>query len=262
MNLADLKIPFAPSKISWRIGSTNADKTKGMALAYIDARDVQDRLDEVCGVDGWQCRYVPMHDKKTVCEIGVFIRREYTGLPIEWIWKSDGAGDSDIEAEKGALSDAFKRAAVRWGIGRYLYDLESPWVAITAAGRSFKIADHEYKRLEALLAGNTKPSQASAIHTPHTMQSEPRPQGDKHPSAPVYAPIYTAIGAGGGSMTPQAWAEMGISRINSFTAMQELDTFEKKYAAKIVQIAPLVPDLHAKLVSAMADKRFVLEARG
>lgn len=63
-------------------------------------------------------------------------------------------------------------------------------------------------------------------------------------------------------MTPQAWAEMGISRINSFTAMQELDTFEKKYAAKIVQIAPLVPDLHAKLVSAMADKRFVLEARG
>ncbi len=154
MNLADLRKPFPPAKISWRIGSTNADKTKGMALAYIDARDVQDRLDEVCGIDGWQCRYVPMHDKKTVCEIGLRLNvsQDLSGPKWEWVWKSDGAGDSDIEAEKGALSDAFKRAAVRWGIGRYLYDLDSPWVAIEAAGRSFKIAAHEYKRLEALLS--------------------------------------------------------------------------------------------------------------
>ena len=112
-----------------------------MALAYIDARDVQDRLDAVCGVDGWQCRDVPMHDKKTVCEVGVRIGNE-------WIWKADGAGDSDVEAEKGALSDAFKRAAVRWGIGRYLYDLESPWVALEPAGQSYKIAAGEYARRE------------------------------------------------------------------------------------------------------------------
>lgn len=152
MNLADLRKPFPPAKISWRIGSTNADKSKGMALAYIDARDVQDRLDDVCGLGGWQNRYVPMHDKKTVCEIGVFLENAFTGRPPEWVWKADGAGDSDVEAEKGALSDAFKRAAVKWGIGRYLYDLDSPWVAIEAAGRSFKIAQHEYKRLEALLS--------------------------------------------------------------------------------------------------------------
>lgn len=157
MNLADLKKPFLPAKISWRVGSTNAEKTKGMALAYIDARDVQDRLDEVCGIEGWQNRYIPMHDKKTVCEIGIYIQpalfREQEGV---WIWKSDGAGDSDIEAEKGALSDAFKRAAVRWGIGRYLYDLDSPWVALEAAGRSYKIAAHEYPRLEALLSKSDK----------------------------------------------------------------------------------------------------------
>lgn len=147
MNLDDLRKPFDPASISWRVGSTTKDKTKGMALAYIDARDVQDRLDAVCGVGGWQCRYVPMHDKKTVCEIGIFLE------PGVWVWKADGAGDSDVEAEKGALSDAFKRAAVRWGIGRYLYDVESPWVELEPAGNSYKIKADQYARLRAALGG-------------------------------------------------------------------------------------------------------------
>jgi hypothetical protein len=139
-----------------------------MALAYIDARDVQDRLDECCGIGGWQNRYVPMHDKKTVCEIGIRIGEE-------WVWKSDGAGDSDIEAEKGALSDSFKRAAVKWGIGRYLYDLDSPWVALEPAGKSFKIAAHEHKRLEALLAGKAAPA------------PKPLPQPQPSPQKPLDA---------------------------------------------------------------------------
>lgn len=115
-----LKAEFPREAISWRAQSVTKDGTKAMALAYIDARDVMNRLDDVLGPDGWQCRY-PHANGKTVCEIGIRVGEE-------WIWKADGAGDSDIEAEKGALSDAFKRAAVRWGIGRYLYDLDSPWV--------------------------------------------------------------------------------------------------------------------------------------
>lgn len=168
MNLEDLKKPFDPAAISWRVGSTTKDKTKGMALAYIDARDVQDRLDEVCGVDGWQCRYVPMHDKKTVCEVGIRINSE-------WIWKADGAGDSDVEAEKGALSDAFKRAAVRWGIGRYLYDLESPWVECDTYEKNGQtyvkgIKAGEFAKLRAVLAGNApKPTQAPPPEKPKTM---------------------------------------------------------------------------------------------
>lgn len=115
-----LKAEFPRDAISWRAQSVTKDGTKAMALAYIDARDVMQRLDDVVGPDGWQCRY-PHATGKTVCEIGIRVGDE-------WIWKADGAGDTDIEAEKGALSDAFKRAAVRWGIGRYLYDLASPWV--------------------------------------------------------------------------------------------------------------------------------------
>lgn len=143
MNIDALKLPFPASRISWRVGSTTSDKSKGLALAYIDARDVMERLDQVCGPSGWQNTY-PHANGKTVCSIGIKIDGE-------WVWKSNGAGDTDVEAEKGALSDAFKRAAVLWGIGRYLYDIPSIWVELKAAGRSYAIADHEHKKLEALL---------------------------------------------------------------------------------------------------------------
>lgn len=153
MNLADLKKPFLPDLIDWRVGSTTKDKSKGMALAYIDARTVMQRLDEVCGPENWQCDY-PHAAQKTVCRIGIRIKDE-------WVWKANGAGDSDIEAEKGALSDAFKRAAVLWGIGQYLYDLESPWVTLdTTKGADGKvyvkgIAKHEMTRLYKLVGGQS-----------------------------------------------------------------------------------------------------------
>lgn len=143
-----LKAPFPPDRISWRVGSTTQDKKKGLAFGYIDARDVMERLDEVCGPENWQCSY-PHANGKTICSIGVRVERE--GGASEWIYKADGAGDSDVEAEKGAMSDAFKRSAVRFGIGRYLYDIPATWVAIEAAGRSFKIADSEYTKLESIL---------------------------------------------------------------------------------------------------------------
>lgn len=128
MDLNKLFEPFPEAIISWRAQSVKSDGTAAMALAYIDARDVMNRLDQVCGITGWQCKYSHANGK-TVCDIGILVDH-INGL--EWVWKADGAGDSDIEAEKGALSDAFKRAAVRWGVGRYLYDMPAPWVPCEA----------------------------------------------------------------------------------------------------------------------------------
>lgn len=151
-----LAAPFPPERISWRVGTSNKKKrqretgdsyakaTKGMALAYIDARDVMGRLDEVCGPGGWQCKYSHA-EGKTVCDIGVKVGDE-------WVWKADGAGNSDIEAEKGALSDAFKRAAVRWGIGRYLYDISSPWCELDEREQ---ITEADRHKLEAMLEKHT-----------------------------------------------------------------------------------------------------------
>lgn len=141
MGLFDqLAAPFPPDRISWRVGKVTKDGKKAMALAYLDARDVMKRLDEVMGPANWQRRYTHA-DKKTICEIGI----KFDG---DWIWKADGAGDSDIEAEKGAISDAFKRAAVNFGIGRYLYDVESPWVEINEYKQ---IVQSEYARLAKIL---------------------------------------------------------------------------------------------------------------
>lgn len=139
-----LSAPFPPDSISWRVGSIKSDKSKGMALAFIDARDVMDRLDDVVGAANWQDRY-EFHGARTVC---------YLSLRIdgEWITKADGAGDSDVEAEKGAISDALKRAAVKWGIGRYLYDLVSPWVELEPAGRSYRIKPDQKAKLHAAAA--------------------------------------------------------------------------------------------------------------
>lgn len=118
-----LSAPFPTESISWRVGSTTKDKKKGKALAYIDARDVMDRLDFTVGFDCWECNYVQL-GHTTICNLGLKIG----GVLV---WKADGAGGTDYEAEKGALSDAFKRAAVKWGVGRYLYSLDGPWVALT-----------------------------------------------------------------------------------------------------------------------------------
>lgn len=120
MDASALLAEFQRDAVSWRCQTVSKNGDKGLALAYIDARDVMRRLDEVCGPTGWQDRY-EVHGSKTLCYLSI-------RCGDEWITKADGAGDTDVEAEKGSLSDAFKRAAVKWGIGRYLYDVPAPWV--------------------------------------------------------------------------------------------------------------------------------------
>ncbi len=144
-----LSAPFPVEMIEWRVGNTNAkyvsegEAVKGIPLCYIDARAVMDRLDSVCGSDGWQCSYTPGVGGSIVCNIGV-------RLEGDWVWKADGAGATDIEGEKGALSDAFKRAAVRWGVGRYLYDLKATKITLEKYGKSWKISDADLKKLDEL----------------------------------------------------------------------------------------------------------------
>ena len=116
MDLEQLKkeIPF-----KWRVQSAN--QWGASCVAYIDARDVQDLLDEVCSPQNWQCKYSE-HKGKLFCEIG--IRQFFDDEPIledVWVWKSDCGTESNVEKQKGEASDAFKRAAVMWGIGRFLY---------------------------------------------------------------------------------------------------------------------------------------------
>jgi len=111
--LEELKKPF--QEIQWRAGPKS--QNRAMALAYIEARDVMDRLDEVIGGD-WEFRWeVCREDVKgtlTVCGV----TREDVG----------DAGEGDFKSLKSAVSDALKRCAVHFGVGRYLYRFPAQWV--------------------------------------------------------------------------------------------------------------------------------------
>ena len=114
MNLEDLKqkLPF-----KWRVQSSN--KWGAQCVAYIDARDVQDLLDEVVGPENWQCKYSE-HKGNLFCSIGIDCSVTAEDL---WVWKEDCGTESNVEKQKGEASDAFKRAAVMWGVGRFLYSM-------------------------------------------------------------------------------------------------------------------------------------------
>lgn len=120
--LKQLKDPFDPKFLKWRVGQLTKDKTKATALAYLDAREVYKRLDDVCGLGGWQSKMTSI-EKGFICELSILIDGQ-------WITKSDSADYTDIEAIKGGASSALKRAAAVWGIGRYLYYLPRVWVEV------------------------------------------------------------------------------------------------------------------------------------
>ena len=103
-----LKRTFPIGSVSFRKGPGGSKE-----LAYITARDVMQRLDEVFGVDGWSDKY-EFIGGRMMCNLTC----NFGGTLVS---KSDGADDSQIEGAKGGISDALKRAAVKFGIGRYLY---------------------------------------------------------------------------------------------------------------------------------------------
>lgn len=144
----ELSRPFDPSDLEWYVGMTTQDKTRGLALPFITNRAVQDRLDEVCGIDGWRNEYKALKEADIFDRDGTIKGKKFSylcGISVwnedrrEWITKWDGAEETDIESLKGGLSSAMKRSAVQWGIGRYLYYLDSPWVEIEKKGNSYII---------------------------------------------------------------------------------------------------------------------------
>jgi hypothetical protein len=143
-----LSSPFQQEELHFRPGAIAKGKGSALALVYIDARVAHDRFNEVMGFDNWKNSHICYDGKKdkVVCEISLRINGE-------WITKSDGAGDTDIEGEKGSFSDAFKRAAVMWGVGRYLYKCTGVWVPFDENKRIFSIPNKEiYLRFKSLLS--------------------------------------------------------------------------------------------------------------
>ena len=108
----------------YRVGNTfmhNNVKVANM-LCYVDARYVQDKLDEVIGVGNWASDFLEIKGN-LFCRITITFLRDDGEVGI--ISKMDCGTESNVEKQKGEASDAFKRAAVQFGIGRDLYGLDN-----------------------------------------------------------------------------------------------------------------------------------------
>lgn len=120
----DLKKPFPQSDIQWRVSHSGIKNGKAwaMVLAYVDARAVRDRLDEVFGIDGWQETY--KHEPNGVmCTLEILGRPNMAGERVVLFHRQDGSPETAVEAFKGGISKALVRTAASLGIGRYLYNL-------------------------------------------------------------------------------------------------------------------------------------------
>lgn len=128
---------FPPHEIRWLPKLPKNGRALG--LAYITARAVMDRLDYVLGPDNWQVRYEEIGSGSVRCKL--LVRFEPGG---EWIEKSDVGGKSEQpdegDRDKAANSDALKRAAVMFGVGRYLYSLPAAWADYDERAKKFTTA--------------------------------------------------------------------------------------------------------------------------
>jgi len=129
-DLTTLAEPFPADDIEWRVARAGVGP-KGvycMALAYITARAIQKRLDDVCGAENWKLERpeVLNINAKSAFACGLSIR-----IDDEWVTKWDVSEPTTIEPAKGGWSGAMKRAGAQWGIGRYLYYLDETFAEVS-----------------------------------------------------------------------------------------------------------------------------------
>ena len=159
-SLAPLRAPFPVDAIEWRPGSVAKSGQSCTLLAYLKIDAVEDRLDECA--PGWACDYKPGPMGGLLC-----------GITIDGVTRWDGSENTQIEAVKGGLSDSFKRAARRWGIGRYLWRLGTEW---------HETVDHYTAKEDGVRYVKVKVgSKWSWVKTP-TLPAWALPPTPKHPS--------------------------------------------------------------------------------
>lgn len=131
---AALVAPFIDIDLEWKVqtcGKSQNGRIWALVVPYLSARAIQNRLDETVGPGLWKNRYEPIMKGADVagwlCYLSIYCNGE-------WVEKCDGADLTDIEAIKGGLSNALKRAAVQWGMGRYLYGIEECWANVHDKG--------------------------------------------------------------------------------------------------------------------------------
>jgi hypothetical protein len=133
-----LTAPILPNEVEWRIQSQTSTG-KLIVVPYINNRCVMTRFDAAFGADNWTSEFREIANG--------FLCRLTVSINDRQVYREDGASKTNIEPEKGGISDAMKRAAVQFGLGRCLYDY--PRVFIECEGKF--IPDWAYDKLDKLV---------------------------------------------------------------------------------------------------------------
>ncbi len=124
---------FSADEIGYKPQTVRGDDA--LVAYYIDARTVMDRLDAAVGPENWQDDYTILEHGSVLCRLSVRVNGE-------WVAKEDVGSESEQpdagDRLKAAVSDALKRAAVKFGIGRYLYSLPKRWHPYDSQKKRFK----------------------------------------------------------------------------------------------------------------------------
>jgi len=123
--------PSAPlDRVEWRVDSEPYERDGRFSCRYVphlNAAIIADLFDSWVGPGGWSDEYKAGEIEGhfvLYCRIAVEVR------PGEWVSRTDVGRPSEFESAKGAVSDAFKRAAcLKWGVGRNVYMLPTLWAA-------------------------------------------------------------------------------------------------------------------------------------
>jgi len=119
--LSTLTAPFENPKWRVQLCYPKPTPTHCVVVPYVDARMVQDRFDKALGASNWANTYDPETGSSSISIL----------IDGQWITKSDVGVESKVDKEKGKASDAFKRAAVMWGVGRDIYSLGEKSLEVT-----------------------------------------------------------------------------------------------------------------------------------
>lgn len=174
-----LAAPFSLDDVHLKPGVVKGNRA--LAFPYVDARAIQDRLDDVLGAGGWQDDYQVLADGSVVCRLQL-------RFGAEWVTKVDVGSPSEQpdggDRLKAAFSDALKRAAVKFGIARYIHKLPTYWCDYDPQKREFTTRPtFPAWAVPAAPAGAKAPTRAPAPTQTPTTTSAPA----SAPSAPAGA---------------------------------------------------------------------------
>ncbi len=160
--LAELAQPFEPESVEFKAGATTQDKARALALAYVDSRVYQARLDAVS--PDWRNEYTREYAGDRViitCALTVAgVTRRAIGESLQASARHDGSTVIEENAATSAEAQAFKRACSAFGLGRYLYSVPQVWADYDSAKRQFTPAAVLALR-EMLRTGRYEPPAAS-----------------------------------------------------------------------------------------------------